>query len=83
MHGTRDALEYGVTVTGATVFLVDEGVDSGVILAQTAVPVADDDTEDSLHERIKVSERGLLVDVVARMATTPWKIHGRRVRWDR
>lgn len=83
MHGARDALEYGVRVTGATVFLVDDGVDSGAILAQTAVAVADDDTEESLHERIKVSERKLLVEVVTRMATTPWTVDGRRVRWGR
>lgn len=83
MHGARDALEYGVTVTGATVFLVDDGVDSGVILAQEAVPVAADDSAESLHERIKVSERRLLVDVVSRMATEPWTVRGRRVTWGR
>jgi phosphoribosylglycinamide formyltransferase-1 len=64
MHGPRDALAYGVKVTGATVFLVDAGVDSGTILAQDAVPVLDDDTVETLHERIKVVERRLLVDVV-------------------
>lgn len=82
MHGARDALEYGVTITGATVFLVDEGVDSGAILGQVAVPVAEDDTEETLHERIKISERELLVRVVARMATQQWHIDGRKVRWD-
>lgn len=81
MHGARDALEYGVKITGATVFLVDAGVDSGAILAQAAVPVEDDDTEQTLHERIKISERELLVDVVARMASRPWRVDGRRVRW--
>jgi len=63
-HGVRDALAYGVKVTGATVFLVDEGVDTGRILAQEAVPVLPDDTEDSLHERIKVVERRMLLAVV-------------------
>jgi phosphoribosylglycinamide formyltransferase-1 len=82
MHGARDALEYGVKITGATVFLVDEGVDSGAILGQAAVPVAEDDTEETLHERIKISERELLVQVVARMATQHWHIDGRKVRWD-
>nr|WP_239579705.1 phosphoribosylglycinamide formyltransferase [Microlunatus panaciterrae] len=64
MHGPRDALAYGVKVTGATVFLVDEGVDSGTILAQAAVEVRADDTVDSLHERIKVAERRLLLQTV-------------------
>src|SRR5262249_32300154 len=61
MHGVRDALEYGVKVTGCTVFLVDAGVDAGPVLAQAAVPVADSDDEQALHERIKVAERALLV----------------------
>src|SRR5690606_28928372 len=82
MHGAQDALEYGVKITGATVFLIDAGVDSGAILAQAAVPVADDDTEESLHERIKISERELLVDVVRRFATQKLHIEGRKVRWD-
>ena len=57
MHGPRDALDYGVKVTGCTIFVVDEGVDTGPIVAQAAVPVLDDDTESSLHERIKEQER--------------------------
>ena len=57
MTGPAEALEYGVKVTGATLFVVDAGVDSGPIVAQTAVPVADDDTVATLHERIKVAER--------------------------
>ncbi len=81
MHGPRDALAHGVKVTGATVFLVDSGVDTGAILAQEAVEVADDDTVESLHERIKVSERRLLVDVTHRLATRSWHLDGRRVRW--
>jgi phosphoribosylglycinamide formyltransferase-1 len=82
MHGARDALEYGVRITGSTVFLVDDGVDSGVILDQAAVQVRDDDTAETLHERIKVTERELLVRVVERMAGHPWRIEGRKVRWD-
>jgi phosphoribosylglycinamide formyltransferase-1 len=81
MHGVRDALEYGVKVTGCTVFLVDEGVDAGPVLAQAAVPVRDDDDATSLHERIKVAERALLVDTVGRMARDGWSVHGdRKVR---
>ncbi len=80
IHGARDALEHGVKVAGATLFLVDGGVDTGPILAQVAVPVQDDDTEASLHERIKVGERGMLVDTVGRMARQGWSVDGRRVR---
>lgn len=69
-HGPRDALAYGVKITGATVFLVDSGIDTGRILAQRAVEVADDDTVETLHERIKVQERRMLVQVVADLAAT-------------
>ena len=78
MHGPRDALEYGVKVTGCTLFVVDEGVDTGVILAQSTVPVEDDDDVESLHERIKVAERGMLVDTVGRMAREGFRVEGRR-----
>ena len=81
MHGVRDALGYGVKVSGCTVFLVDEGVDAGPVLAQAAVPVHDDDDEASLHERIKVAERALLVGTVGRMAREGWSVNGdRKVR---
>lgn len=63
-HGVRDALAYGVKITGASVIEVDAGVDTGRILAQVAVEVRDDDTESTLHERIKAAEQPLLVDVV-------------------
>lgn len=66
-HGVRDAMAYGVKVTGCTVHFVDEGVDTGSIIAQAAVAIEPDDTEDSLHERIKIQERRLLVDVVTQM----------------
>lgn len=79
MHGPRDALAYGVRITGATLFVVDAGVDTGPILAQVAVPVLDDDTEDVLTERIKQAERQQLVDQVSRMARHGWTINGRRV----
>jgi phosphoribosylglycinamide formyltransferase 1 len=78
--GPADALDYGVKVTGATLFVVDEGVDTGPIIAQTAVPVLDDDTTATLHERIKVAERSMLVDAVGRMARDGWTLDGRRVR---
>ncbi|MFD1859534.1 phosphoribosylglycinamide formyltransferase [Aeromicrobium camelliae] len=79
MHGPRDALEYGVKITGATLFVVDEGVDTGPIVAQVAVPVLDDDDVASLHERIKVSERQMLVDWVGRLAREPFTVDGRRI----
>ena len=68
-HGVADALAHGVKVTGCTVHLVDTGTDTGPILAQQAVAVLDDDDEATLHERIKVTERRLLVDVIAAVAT--------------
>ncbi|SDT23962.1 formyltetrahydrofolate-dependent phosphoribosylglycinamide formyltransferase [Friedmanniella luteola] len=82
MHGPRDALAHGVKVAGATVFLVDAGVDTGVILDQAAVRVEDDDTVASLHERIKVAERDLLVTTTHRLATRSWQVVDRKVRWD-
>jgi phosphoribosylglycinamide formyltransferase-1 len=78
-HAVRDALAHGVRVTGSTIHLVDEGVDTGPIVDQRAVPIADDDDEASLHERIKVVERALLVEVVQRLATHNVHISGRKV----
>nr|WP_218848537.1 phosphoribosylglycinamide formyltransferase [Microbacterium esteraromaticum] len=68
-HGVRDALAAGVTQTGASVIVVDAGVDSGPIVAQERIPVLPGDTEATLHERIKPVERRLLIDVVQRIAT--------------
>ena len=79
MHGPRDALEYGVKVTGATLFVVDAGVDTGPIVAQVAVPVEPDDTVETLHERIKSSERGMLVEWVGRLVRDGFHVDGRRV----
>lgn len=79
MHGPRDALAYGAKVSGATLFVVDGGVDTGPIVAQRAVPVLDGDDEESLHERIKVEERAMLVDVVGRLAREGWTVTGRKV----
>lgn len=67
-HAVRDALAYGVKVTGATVHEVVADVDAGPILAQVAVPVAEDDTEAVLHERIKSAERTLLVNALAKLS---------------
>ena len=67
-HGVRDALAYGVKVTGCTVHIADAGVDTGPILAQAAVEVLDGDTEETLHERIKVQERRLLIETLAKIS---------------
>lgn len=80
IHGPRDALAYGVKVAGATLFFVDAGVDTGPIIAQVAVPVLDDDTEETLTERIKVAERAQLVDYVGRLVRDGWTIENRKVR---
>ena len=80
MHGVRDALAHGVKVTGCTLFVVDGGVDSGPIVAQAAVPVLDGDDEATLHERVKVVERTLLVQTVGRMARDGWSVTDRKVR---
>lgn len=77
-HAVPDALTYGVKVTGCTVHVVDAGVDTGPILAQQAVEVRDGDDEESLHERIKVVERRLLVDVLAALSTRGVTWSGRK-----
>ena len=79
MHGARDALAYGVKVTGCTLFMVDDGVDTGPIVAQRAVDVLDGDDEATLHERIKVVEREMLVDAVGRMIRDGWTVTDRKV----
>lgn len=79
-HGVRDALAYGVKLTGCTVHFVDDGVDTGPIIAQEAVEVLAEDDESALHERIKGVERRLLVDVVGRLAREGFSIEGRKVR---
>jgi phosphoribosylglycinamide formyltransferase 1 len=79
-HGVRDALAYGVRVTGCTLHVIDAGTDTGPIVAQTAVEVRPDDDEASLHARIKVAERQLLVDWVGRIARGGLEVDGRQVR---
>lgn len=81
-HGVRDALAYGVKVTGCTVHFVDDGVDTGPIIAQGVVEVTEEDTpegEAALHERIKEVERKLLVEAVGRIARDGHRIEGRKV----
>ncbi|MFF2653179.1 phosphoribosylglycinamide formyltransferase [Streptomyces sp. NPDC058045] len=81
-HGVRDALAYGAKVTGCTVHFVDDGVDTGPIIAQRAVEVVEEDTREgaaALHERIKDVERRLLVEVVGRLARDGYRIEGRKV----
>ncbi len=79
MHGPRDALRYGVKVSGATLFVVDDGLDTGPVVAQVAVPVLDDDTEDTLTERIKAAERPQLVEWVGRMVREGFTVTNRKV----
>jgi len=78
-HGVRDALAYGAKVTGCTVHFVDDGVDTGPIIAQGVVEIRDEDDESALHERIKEVERRLLVEVVGRIARDGHRIEGRKV----
>jgi phosphoribosylglycinamide formyltransferase-1 len=76
-HAVRDALAHGVKITGTTAHLVDAGIDTGPILAQRAVEVLADDTEESLHERIKVQERELLVELVGQLGRDELGLPGR------
>ena len=80
-HAVRDALAHGVRVSGCTVHLIDAGTDTGPVLAQEAVPVLDDDDEASLHERIKVVERDLVVRVTAGVLAHGVAVDGRRATW--
>jgi phosphoribosylglycinamide formyltransferase 1 len=80
IHGPRDALAYGVKIAGATLFFVDAGIDTGPIIAQVSVPVLDDDTEETLTERIKVAERAQLVEFVGCLVRAGWTIENRKVR---
>lgn len=78
-HAVRDALAFGAKVTGCTLHVVDAGVDTGPVIAQVAVPVEPADDEATLHERIKVAERALLVDWVARIVRDGMRVEGRAV----
>lgn len=81
INGPADAVAAGVKLAGATLFIVDPGLDTGSILAQTAVPVEYDDTAETLLDRIKEAERQQLVDTVGRMLHEGWTVNGRRVRF--
>ena len=75
-HAVRDALTAGATETGTTIHWVDAGVDTGKIIAQERVEILPEDTEESLHERIKIVERGLIVATIAELLPTLEKING-------
>ncbi len=79
MHAPATALEYGVQLSGATLFVVDAGVDTGPIVAQCVVAVEGDDDAESLHERIKAAEQAMLVETVGRMVREGYTVDGRRV----
>jgi phosphoribosylglycinamide formyltransferase 1 len=81
VRAAADALEHGVKVSGATLFIVDAGVDTGPIVAQSTVAVEDDDDAQALHDRIKVAERAMLCDCVGRMVREGFTISDRKVRF--
>lgn len=81
LHPQRQALEAGVRVSGCTVHLVDEGLDSGPIVVQRTVPVMDDDDEESLARRILVEEHLAYPEALRRLLSTSWTLEGRRVRF--
>ncbi|MDB6033775.1 MAG: PurN [Verrucomicrobiales bacterium] len=81
LEAWRQALEYGVKVTGCTVHLVDQGVDSGPILAQETVPVLQDDTAETLHQRVQQVERRLYPAVIGAWAAGKITVNGRKVIW--
>jgi formyltetrahydrofolate-dependent phosphoribosylglycinamide formyltransferase len=78
-HAVSDALAHGVKVTGCTVHLIDAGVDTGPIVAQEPVVIEPGEDADKLHERIKVVERRLLVDVISKVAREGYTVNGREV----
>ena len=80
MHGQKQALDYGVKISGCTVHFVDQGVDTGPIIAQRAVPVKDDDTEESLAARILVEEHKLYPEVIQWIAEGRVELAGRKVK---
>ena len=75
-HAVRDALTAGATETGTTIHWVDAGVDTGKVIAQERVEILPEDTEESLHERIKIVERGLIVATIAELLPTLEKVNG-------
>jgi len=81
LQAWRQALEYGVKVTGCTVHFVDAGIDSGVIIGQQTVPVLEDDTSETLHQRIHQAEHELYPRCVAALARGEISVRGRRAVW--
>lgn len=81
LEAQRQAWEHGVAVSGCTVHLVDEGLDSGPIVVQKAVAVEDADTPGSLAERILAQEHRAYPEALRRLLTSPWRVDGRRIRW--
>ena len=81
LEAWKQALEAGVKVTGCTVHFVDAGVDSGPIIGQQTVPVLDDDTSETLHQRIHAAEHELYPKCVAALARGDISVKGRRVIW--
>jgi phosphoribosylglycinamide formyltransferase-1 len=81
LEAWKQALDHGVKVTGCSVHFVDAGVDSGPIIAQRTVPVLDQDTAQSLHERIQLAERELYPAVIGALARGEITVKGRRVNW--
>jgi phosphoribosylglycinamide formyltransferase-1 len=79
LHAQRQTLEHGVKVSGCTVHLVDEGLDSGPIVVQRTVPVEEGDTEETLAARILEQEHRAYPEALRRLLTEPWEIHGRRL----
>jgi len=83
LHGQRDALEWGVRVSGCTVHLVDLELDHGPIIVQRAVPVEDDDSEETLSARILEQEHRAYPEALGKLLTLPWRVEGRRVVFGR
>jgi len=83
LEAWKQALDSGVKVTGCTVHFVDQGVDSGPIIAQETVPVLDGDTAATLHERIQLTERRVYPRAIAGLARGEIKIKGRQTIWQR
>lgn len=81
LEAWKQALDYGVKVTGCTVHFVDQGIDSGPIIAQETVPVLGDDTPGTLHERIQQAERRLYPQVIAGLAEGRISVKGRQTFW--
>jgi phosphoribosylglycinamide formyltransferase-1 len=81
LEAWKQALEYGVKVTGCTVHFVDAAVDAGPIIGQQAVPVMDDDTPETLHQRIQIAEHELYPKCVGAVARGQIQVRGRRVIW--